>query len=94
MKDLLKYGALGVGIPILQKNPELLRGFGILGNLAANKLEDREEEEEKERARLAAEGMKKGGMARRKAVGGSVKSSTFRRGDGVAQRGKTKCKIV
>jgi len=93
MKDLLKYGALGVGIPILQKNPELLRGFGILGNLAANKLEDREEEE-KERARLAAEGMKKGGMARRKAVGGSVKSSTFRRGDGVAQRGKTKCKIV
>jgi len=92
MKDLLKYGALGVGIPILQKNPELLRGFGILGNLAANKLEDREEE--KERARLAAEGMKKGGMARRKAVGGSVKSSTFRRGDGIAQRGKTKCKIV
>jgi len=92
MKDLLKYGALGVGIPILQKNPEMLRGFGILGNLAANKLEDREEE--KERARLAAEGMKKGGMARRKAVGGSVKSSTFRRGDGIAQRGKTKCKIV
>jgi len=91
MKDLLKYGALGVGIPILQKNPEMLRGFGILGNLAANKLEDREEEE---RARLAAMGMKKGGMARRKAVGGSVKSSTFRRGDGVAQRGKTKCKIV
>jgi hypothetical protein len=84
MKKLLESGALGIGTAALAKNPEMLRGFGLLGNVAANKMDDREE---KKKAAAAAKvpAMKKGGM---------VKSSASKRADGCAQRGKTKGRMV
>jgi hypothetical protein len=43
----------------------------------------------------AAGGMRRGGMVKRMASGGSVKSSSAsRRGDGIAQRGKTRGRMV
>jgi len=39
-------------------------------------------------------GMRKGGAVKTYAKGGSVKSSASKRGDGIAQRGKTRGKIV
>ena len=38
-------------------------------------------------------GMRKGGAVKKYAKGGSVKSTASRRGDGIAQRGKTRGKI-
>ena len=87
--DILGSGALGLGPKLAIENPDLLRGFGVLGNLAANKLEDREE---KKKAGMAAAtppaqpGMKKGGKVKMK--------SASARADGCAQRGKTRGKIV
>ena len=89
MKDILQSGALGIGTAALAKNPDLMRGFGLLGNVAANKLEDREEE--KKKAAMAAQtgapaqpGMKKGGSV----------SSASKRADGIAVKGKTRGKMV
>ena len=84
MKKLLESGALGIGTAALAKNPEMLRGFGLLGNVAANKMDDREEKK-KAAAAAGAPAMKKGGM---------VKSSASKRADGCAQRGKTKGRMV
>jgi hypothetical protein len=78
MKKLLESGALGLGTAVLAKNPEMLRGFGVLGNVAANKMEDREEK--KKAAGEPATGMKKGGY---------VKSA-----DGCCKKGKTRGKMV
>ena len=39
-------------------------------------------------------GMRKGGAVKKYAKGGSVKSSASRRGDGIAQKGKTRGKMV
>jgi hypothetical protein len=82
MKKLLESGALGVGTAALAKNPEMLRGFGLLGNVAANKMDDREEK--KKAAAAGAPAMKRGGSV----------SSASKRADGVAMKGKTKGRIV
>lgn len=90
-RDILASGALGIGPAILAKNPEGLRGFGLLGNLAANKLEDKEEEKAAAAAGMAPQpGMKKGGKVKKMAKGGSAS----KRADGCAQRGKTRGKMV
>jgi hypothetical protein len=47
MKDILKSGVLGLGTAALANNPEMLRGFGLVGNLAADKMDDREEKNAK-----------------------------------------------
>jgi hypothetical protein len=79
MRDALKSGALGIGPAILAKNPDLLRGFGVVGNVMAEDIEDRDEEKKRQQA-----GMKKGGKV----------SSASKRADGCAVRGKTKGKMV
>lgn len=89
MKDILQSGALGIGTAALAKNPDLMRGFGLLGNVAANKLEDREEKKKKDAMAAqtgapAQPGMKKGGSV----------SSASKRADGCAMRGKTRGKMV
>ena len=63
---------MGVLPAVASQNPEMLRGFGIIGNVAANKMEDREEKKK------AAQGMKKGGMvsASKRADGCCVKGKT------------------
>jgi hypothetical protein len=69
-KDIAKSGMLGVGPAIIADNPKLLQGMGLIGNLAYNKIEDREEKKRKEAEAAAAAtgqapapgaGMKKGG---------------------------------
>ena len=79
MRDALKSGALGVGPAILAKNPDLLRGFGVVGNVMAEDIQDRDEEKKRQQA-----GMKKGGKV----------SSASKRADGCAVKGKTKGKMV
>jgi hypothetical protein len=68
LKDIAKSGALGLGASLVAKNPDMLRGMGLVGNIAANKIEDREEEKARRAAEAAAAGqaapapgMKKGG---------------------------------
>ena len=77
-------------------------GFGLLPYLATKgrgedekKVTVLEEEKPKRRMRGRGRGMNRPGMKR----GGSVKKmakggSASKRGDGCAQRGKTKCKII
>jgi hypothetical protein len=65
MKKLMESGMLGALPAVASQNPEVLRGFGIIGNVAANKMEDREEKKK------AAQGMKKGGYV--KAADGCAK---------------------
>jgi hypothetical protein len=50
LKDILKGGALGVGASLVADNPKLLKGMGLLGNVAYNKIENREDDK-----RIAAE---------------------------------------
>ena len=103
MKDILKSGVLGLGTTALANNPEMLRVFGLVGNLAADKMDDREKKKRKEamlaakdkEAMLAAEDkilttvMKKGGAVKKKSV-----SSASKRADGIAIKGKTRGKMV
>lgn len=88
-RDILGSGALGVVPAILSKNPEGLRAFGVLGNLAANKLDD------KEKDKAAAAGMitQPGAPETTMKKGGKI-SSASKRADGCAIRGKTRGKIV
>ena len=88
LKDLAKSGALGLGTALIAKNPDMLRGMGLIGGAVANKLEDREERKRRE-AEMAAmggapvvpqPGMKKGGKV----------GSASKRADGCAVRGKTR----
>ena len=65
-KDVLK--AVSPVANIIDKNPDFLRGMGLIGGAVANKLEDREEEKARKAAEAAAAGqpapapvMKKGG---------------------------------
>lgn len=96
--DILKSGALGIGTAALARNPKLLRGFGVLGNVAANQIENREED--KKRAENAAKeptlqnetSMVEENPQRLFKKGGKVKSASSR-ADGIAQRGKTRGKI-
>ena len=85
LKDLAKSGALGLGTALIAKNPDMLRGMGLIGGAVANKLEDREDKKRREAEAAAAgvpvqPGMKKGGKV----------SSASKRADGCAIRGKTK----
>ena len=72
MKELFESGVLGALPAAASQNPEILRGFGIIGNVAANKMEDREEKKK------AAQGMKKGGLvsASKRADGIAIKGKT------------------
>ena len=72
-------------------NPDMLRGLGLVGGYAANKLEGREEE--KERAAAAQAGMAPSVPAPGMKKGGKV-SSASKRADGCAIKGKTRGKIV
>ena len=85
LKDLAKSGALGLGTALIAKNPDMLRGMGLIGGAVANKLEDREEKKRLQAEAAAAgvpvqPGMKKGGKV----------SSASKRADGCAIRGKTR----
>ena len=84
-RDIFGSGALGVLPAVLAKNPEGLKAFGLLGNLAYNKLDDREEKK-----RQAALGMPETTPAMKKGGKVKAKSSASKRGDGIAQRGKTR----
>jgi hypothetical protein len=107
LTNALKSGLGGVAGMVAANHPDLLKGAGVLGNIAANRLE---KDEEKKRAAMEAiksgrapvvppPGMKKGGRVKSKSTsgyksGGSVKSSASKRADGCAQRGKTRGKMV
>jgi len=64
LKDILKSGALGAGASVVADNPKLLKGMGLLGNVAYNKIENREDDKRiaAEQAK-EAEAMKKQQMA-------------------------------
>ena len=91
LKDIAKSCILGVGPALAADNPKLLNAFGVVGNIAADKLEDREEKKrrEAEMAQTGAPVVPQPGMKK----GGKV-SSASKRADGCAQRGKTRGKIV
>ena len=73
MKKLMESGMMGVLPALTSKNPDMLRGFGILGNVAANKMDDREEKKKEE---AKAKVMKKGGYV--KAADGICKKGKTR----------------
>jgi hypothetical protein len=77
-----------------------ISGEGIMGQLLnpnkaaaiAKKVQDKEDEEKEQRR---AKGIQSGGMASGgKAKKSKAKSSASKRGDGVAQRGKTKGRMI
>jgi hypothetical protein len=89
LKNILK--AVSPIAMLAGNNPDMLRGLGLVGGYAANKLENREEEKERAAAAQAGRapsvptpGMKKGGKV----------SSASKRADGCAVKGKTRGKIV
>ena len=88
-KDILK--AVSPVAMIADSNPDMLRGLGLVGNFAANKLEDREEKKRRE-AEAAAAGVQPAAPTPMK-KGGKV-SSASKRADGCAVKGKTRGKIV
>jgi hypothetical protein len=83
VKELFESGVLGAIPAAASQNPEILRGFGIIGNVAANKMEDREEKKKAKAAAAGAKAMKKGGSV-----------SASKRADGCAVRGKTRGRMV
>ena len=85
-KDVLK--AVSPVAMIADNNPDMLRGLGLVGNIAANKLEDREER----KCREAQAGMVpgQGGQAPMPMKKGGKVSSASKRADGCAIRGKTR----
>jgi hypothetical protein len=104
LKDIAKSGALGLGAGVVADNPKLLHGFGLAGNIAANKIENRADDKRMAAEQAAAAKQQKrqmrsrpqssgmgGGMEGYKAMkkGGKV-SSASSRADGCAIRGKTK----
>lgn len=89
LKDIAKSGLLGAGAALVADNPKLLNAFGLAGNIAANKIEDREEEKQRASAQAQAGQVPQTSMKK----GGKV-SSASKRADGIAQRGKTRGKIV
>jgi hypothetical protein len=90
-KDIAKSGALGLGTALIAKNPDMLRGLGLVGNIAANKLDDREEKKRREAEAAAAGVQPAAPMPMKK--GGKV-SSASKRADGCAIKGKTRGKMV
>jgi hypothetical protein len=88
LKDLAKSGMLGVGPALVADNPKLLQGMGLIGNLAYNKIEDREEKKRRD-AEMAAGVQPQGAAPMPMKKGGKV-SSASKRADGCAIRGKTR----
>ena len=89
-KDVLK--AVSPVAMIADKNPDMLRGLGLVGNIAANKLEDREERKRRE-AEMASQAGVQGAAPMPMKKGGKV-SSASKRADGCAIKGKTRGKMV
>ena len=87
-KDFLKSGALGIVPALFADNPKLVGGFDVL----KASLKNREEEKAANAANVASPVIKGPTVGMKK--GGSVKSSASRRADGIAQRGKTKGRMV
>jgi hypothetical protein len=92
-KDVLK--AVSPVAMLAGKNPDMLRGLGLVGGYAANKLEDREERKRRE-AEAAAAGMVpgQGGQAPMPMKKGGKVSSASKRADGCAIKGKTRGRMV
>ena len=84
--DVLK--ADSHGPMIADKNPDMLRGLGLVGNIAANKLEDREERKRREAQAGMVPGQ--GGQAPMPMKKGGKVSSASKRADGCCIRGKTR----
>jgi hypothetical protein len=85
-KDVLK--AVSPVAMIADNNPDMLRGLGLVGNIAANKLEDREERKRREAQAGMVPGQ--GGQAPMPMKKGGKVSSASKRADGCAIRGKTR----
>jgi hypothetical protein len=92
LKDLAKSGMLGVGPALVADNPKLLQGMGLIGNLAYNKLEDREEKKRREAQAGMVPGQ--GGQAPMPMKKGGKVSSASKRADGCAIKGKTRGRMV
>jgi hypothetical protein len=92
LKDIAKSGMLGIAPAVIADNPKLLNAFGLVGNIAANKLEDREEKKRRE-AEMAAGVQPQGAAPMPMKKGGKV-SSASKRADGCAIKGKTRGKMV
>jgi Spy/CpxP family protein refolding chaperone len=86
LKDVIK--AVSPVAMIADQNPDMLRAFGVAGNIAANKLEDREERKRRD-AEMAAGVQPQGAAPMPMKKGGKV-SSASKRADGCAIRGKTR----
>lgn len=95
LKDIAKSGILGVGPALVADNPKLLNAFGVVGNIAANQIDNREEKKRRE-AEAAAAGMVpgQGGQAPMPMKKGGKVSSASKRADGCAIKGKTKGRMV
>jgi hypothetical protein len=91
LKDIAKSGMLGIAPAVIADNPKLLNAFGLVGNIAANKLEDREERKRREAEAAAAGVQPAAPMPMKK--GGKV-SSASKRADGIAIKGKTRGRMV
>ena len=86
LKDVIK--AVSPVAMIADKNPDMLRGLGLVGNIAANKLENREDRKRRD-AEMAAGVQPQGAAPMPMKKGGKV-SSASKRADGCAIRGKTR----
>lgn len=86
LRDVLKSGVLGLGAAAAARKPELLRAFGLAGNLAAK--EFAEKQKAASVGNVGSVGTT-GTVAKPMKKGGSASS----RADGCAVRGKTKCKM-
>jgi hypothetical protein len=85
-KDVLK--AVSPVAMVAGNNPDMLRGMGLVGNIAANKLEDREERKRREAQAGMVPGQ--GGQAPMPMKKGGKVSSASKRADGCCIRGKTR----
>jgi len=90
-KDVLK--AVSPVAMLAGNNPDMLRGLGLVGNIAANKLEDREERKRRE-AEAAGMVPAQGGAAPMPMKKVGKVSSASKRADGCAIKGKTKGRMV
>jgi len=91
LKEIIK--AVSPVAMLADKNPDMLRGLGLVGNIAANKLEDREDRKRRE-AEMAGMVPAQGGAAPMPMKKGGKVSSASKRADGCAIRGKTKGRMV
>jgi hypothetical protein len=86
LKDVIK--AVSPVAMIVDQNPDMLRALGVAGNIAANKLEDREDRKRRD-AEMAAAGAAPAPGTTTMKKGGKV-SSASKRADGCCIRGKTR----